>query len=100
MANMAVPAWFPYFAVARRRVISAAFTLNAIRGNAMLRIAAILTLMLSFGMGAAKAQPFAPNEAGVTMGHWHLTTHDVAGTEKILVAMGGKAMKTGQFEIV
>src|SRR3954452_9905726 len=43
--------------------------------------------------GTAWAQPFAPNEAGVTMGHWHLNSHDVEVNKNILVSMGGTASK-------
>ena len=33
---------------------------------------------LPFTIGAATAQPFPFNEAGVTNGHWHLNSKDVA----------------------
>jgi catechol 2,3-dioxygenase-like lactoylglutathione lyase family enzyme len=50
--------------------------------------------------GTAWAQAFPPNEAGVTMGHWHLNTRDVDANRKIFVAMGGTAIKAGNFEVV
>ncbi len=50
--------------------------------------------------GTAWAQAFPPNEAGVTMGHWHLNSRDVEANKKIFVAMGGTAIKNGNFEIV
>jgi catechol 2,3-dioxygenase-like lactoylglutathione lyase family enzyme len=50
--------------------------------------------------GTPFAQAFPPNEAGVTMGHWHLNSRDVEANKKILVAMGGTAIKPGDFEIV
>src|SRR5262249_7107283 len=34
-------------------------------------------------------------EAGVTNGHWHLNSKDVAVNEKIFVGMGGKAFQAG-----
>ncbi len=37
--------------------------------------------------GAASAQPFPANEAGVTMGHLHLNSRDVAANKKIFVAI-------------
>ena len=43
----------------------------------------------------ASAQPFPVNEAGVTMGHWHLNSRDIEANKKILVAMGGTAIKPG-----
>ena len=45
--------------------------------------------------GAACAQPFPFNQAGVTNGHWHLNSRDVAANEKIFVGMGGKAFVAG-----
>jgi catechol 2,3-dioxygenase-like lactoylglutathione lyase family enzyme len=39
--------------------------------------------------GAAWAQPYAPNEAGVTMGHWHLNSRDIEVNKRIFMAMGG-----------
>src|SRR5438034_6293720 len=44
-------------------------------------------LMLS--TGTAWGQPFQPNDAGVTMGHWHLNTRNIEATRKIFMAMGG-----------
>src|ERR1700756_2876895 len=43
--------------------------------------------MLSSGM--AWGQAFPPNEAGVTMGHWHLNVRNIEATRKIFMAMGG-----------
>ena len=48
-----------------------------------------LCLVTSLAAGTAFAQPYAPNEAGVTMGHWHLNSKDVAANKKIFLAMGG-----------
>ena len=42
--------------------------------------------------GTAIAQPLPFNEAGVTMGHWHMASRDVQANKKIFVAMGGTAM--------
>lgn len=42
--------------------------------------------------GTAIAQPLPFNEAGVTMGHWHMASRDVQANKKIFVAMGGAAM--------
>jgi catechol 2,3-dioxygenase-like lactoylglutathione lyase family enzyme len=50
--------------------------------------------------GMAWAQAFPPNEAGVTMGHWHLNTRDVEANKRIFVALGGTAIKAGNFEVV
>ena len=56
--------------------------------------------LLTPGAAWAQAAIFPPNDAGVTMGHWHLNSRDVEGSKKILVAMGGTAIKNGNFEIV
>ncbi len=50
--------------------------------------------------GTAWAQAYPPNEAGVTMGHWHLNSKDVEASKKIFVGMGGTPIKPGDFEIV
>src|SRR5204863_9165366 len=71
-------------------------------------LAAVKTLFLALSMlsllapGTASAQAalFPPNAAGVTMGHWHLNSKDIEANKKILVAMGGTAIKAGNFEIV
>jgi catechol 2,3-dioxygenase-like lactoylglutathione lyase family enzyme len=66
----------------------------------MTRLIAALTLMLILVAGTALAQSFPPNAMGVTMGHWHLNSRDVEANKKILVAMGGTAIKNGNFDIV
>jgi catechol 2,3-dioxygenase-like lactoylglutathione lyase family enzyme/extradiol dioxygenase family protein len=66
----------------------------------MTRLIAALWLVSSLAAGSAWAQPFPFNDAGVTMGHWHLNSSDVEASKKIFVGMGGTAMKPGDFEIV
>ena len=58
----------------------------------------VATWVLAGGM--AWAQAFPPNETGVTMGHWHLNTRDVEANKKLFVALGGTAIKSGNFEVV
>ena len=48
-----------------------------------------LWLISNLAAGAAWAEPFAPNEAGVTMGHWHLNSANIEVNKKIFVGMGG-----------
>jgi predicted enzyme related to lactoylglutathione lyase len=55
-------------------------------------------LLLVAGPASAQREPF--NAAGVTMGHWHLNSHSVAANKALFVALGGKAIKPGDFEIV
>ena len=45
--------------------------------------------------GSAFAQQAPFNEAGVTMGHWHIASRDVQANKKIFVAMGGTALAGG-----
>src|SRR5262245_36836158 len=70
------------------------------RRNAVKKLLYALLILALLAPAAASAQPFPVNAAGVTMGHWHLNSRDVEATKKILVTMGGAAMKTGNFEIV
>ena len=64
--------------------------------------AATLLLASSLAGGTAFAQgmrmPF--NDAGVTMGHWHLNSSNIEASKKIFVGMGGKWSKPGDFDIV
>ena len=55
-------------------------------------LVAVLCLVSTLATGGAFAQPFPFNEAGVTMGHWHFSSHDVDASRKIFVAMGGQAL--------
>lgn len=66
----------------------------------MTRLFAALWLVSNLAAGMAWAQPFPFNEMGVTMGHWHLNSHDVEANKKIFAGMGGIAMKPGDFDIV
>ena len=45
--------------------------------------------------GTASAQPAAFNEAGVTMGHWHIASKDVEANKKLFLGMGGKLFMPG-----
>ena len=60
----------------------------------------VLWLASQLAVGSAFAQAAPPNEAGVTMGHWHLNSRDVEANKKIFVALGGVAAKPGDFDIV
>jgi hypothetical protein len=59
-----------------------------------------LWLVSNLAAGAAWAQPFTPNEMGVTMGHWHLNSRDVEAQKKIFVGMGGTAGPPGDLQRV
>src|SRR5207245_2319751 len=58
------------------------------------------SVILSLSAGTAWAQAFPPNEAGVTMGNWHLNSRDGAANKKIFLALGGTEVKGGNFETV
>ena len=66
----------------------------------MRRLISICCAMWILAGGLAWAQAFPPNDAGVTMGHWHLNTRDVEANKKLFVALGGTAIKAGNFEVV
>ncbi len=57
-------------------------------------------LVSSLMAGAAWAQPYTPNEAGVTMGHWHLNSADIETNKKIFLSMGGTAGPAGPLQRV
>ena len=66
----------------------------------MIRLIAVMGFVSAIAAGAACAQPYPFNVAGVTMGHWHLNSRDIEVSKKIFVAMGGIATKPGDFELV
>lgn len=66
----------------------------------MTRLLSVLWLVSNLAAGAAFAQPYAPNDTGVTMGHWHLNSVDVEANKKIFVGMGGTYIKAGVFDVV
>jgi len=57
--------------------------------------AAALLLGSALAAGQAAAQPAPFNDAGVTMGHWHIISKDVEANKKIFVGMGGKLFMIG-----
>ena len=57
-------------------------------------------LASTLATGTAAAQPYPFNDAGVTMGHWHIASRDVQANKKIFVAMGGTPITTGTAESV
>ena len=61
---------------------------------------AALFLTTTLATGTAFAQPFTPNEAGVTMGHWHLNSRDLEANKKIFVGMGGTLNSSGPLQRV
>src|SRR6266478_6400863 len=66
----------------------------------MKKLISILWVISVLSVSQAWAQAFPPNEAGVTMGHWHLNSRDIEVSKKIFVAMGGTEIKGGNFQVV
>jgi catechol 2,3-dioxygenase-like lactoylglutathione lyase family enzyme len=56
-------------------------------------VALLFASTLTIGTAAAQPAPF--NEAGVTMGHWHIVSKDVEANKKLFLAMGGKLLMPG-----
>ena len=56
-------------------------------------VALVLVSTLTAGRAAAQPAPF--NQAGVTMGHWHIASKDVEANKKLFLAMGGKLFMPG-----
>jgi predicted enzyme related to lactoylglutathione lyase len=54
-----------------------------------------LLLASALAAGSAAAQPAPFNEAGVTMGHWHIASKDVEANKKVFLGMGGKLFMPG-----
>jgi catechol 2,3-dioxygenase-like lactoylglutathione lyase family enzyme len=70
------------------------------REEAMKKLISALWIVSGLTAGAAWAQPYAPNEAGVTNGHWHVNSRDAEANKKIFVAMGGVAGEPGALQRV
>src|SRR5712671_4070987 len=51
-----------------------------------------LGLAFTLAAGTAQAQLAPFNDVGVTMGHWHFISKDVAANKKIFLGMGGQAV--------
>jgi catechol 2,3-dioxygenase-like lactoylglutathione lyase family enzyme len=59
------------------------------------KLFAALLLASAFAAGNASAQPVPFNEAGVTMGHWHLISKDVEANKNLFLGMGAKMFMLG-----
>ena len=58
-------------------------------------VLATLLIVSTLAAGTAAAQPAPVNQAGVTMGHWHIASKDVEANKKLFLAMGGKLYMPG-----
>jgi catechol 2,3-dioxygenase-like lactoylglutathione lyase family enzyme len=59
------------------------------------RVFVSLLFALALAAGTVAAQPAPFNQAGVTMGHWHIASKDVEANKKLFLAMGGKLFMPG-----
>lgn len=66
----------------------------------MRRFVLALSLVTLCPLAGLHAQVFAPNEAGVAMGHWHTTVKDVEASKKFWVLLGGTPAKVGGTEAI
>jgi catechol 2,3-dioxygenase-like lactoylglutathione lyase family enzyme len=69
--------------------------LNREEASVKTTVFAGLLFASALATGSAFAQPAAFNEAGVTMGHWHIASKDVEANKKLFLAMGGKLYMPG-----
>src|SRR6516164_758688 len=69
--------------------------LNREEASVKTTVFAGLLFASALAAGSAVAQPAAFNEAGVTMGHWHIASKDVEANKKLFLAMGGKLYMPG-----
>jgi catechol 2,3-dioxygenase-like lactoylglutathione lyase family enzyme len=71
--------------------------LNQLNREASVKTKTFLALLFASTLlaGGAAAQQAPFNEAGVTMGHWHLISKDVEANKKLFQAMGGKLYVVG-----
>ena len=58
-------------------------------------VLAALLFVSTLTAGTAAAQPAPFNQAGVTMGHWHIVSKDIEANKKLFLAMGGKLYMPG-----
>ena len=63
----------------------------AVKKTMLIALALASTLLAR--PAAAQLAPY--NQAGITMGHWHIASKDVEANKKLFVAMGGKLYMPG-----
>ena len=66
----------------------------------MNRILLLLGVVILWPLGALRAQLYAPNAEGVTMGHLHTIVRSVEATKKVWTAMGGQAIKIDDTDVI
>ena len=65
-----------------------------------LRLTSVVLATLMLSAPSALAQLPAPGDAGVAMGHMHLTAKDVEGTRKLFTAIGGTPVANGTLQMI
>ena len=66
----------------------------------MKRLIFMLSLVALASLPMSWAQLYAPNQAGVSLGHWHTLVRDVEATRKVWVALGGMPMQIDGTDVI
>ena len=66
----------------------------------MKRLISVLSLVVLWPLAASWAQLYPPNEAGVSLGHWHTIVRDMEATKKFWIAVGGTPIKIDDTEVM
>jgi len=66
----------------------------------MKRTIGILLLIVVWPLAVSRAHLLAPNEEGVSMGHWYTIVRDVDAAKKFWTLMGGTPMKVDGMDVI
>ena len=66
----------------------------------MKRVVSVLMIAMLCPLAASRAQLRTPNDAGVSMGHWHLTVRDLEASKKFWTSIGGTPIKVDGMEAI
>ena len=66
----------------------------------MKKLISVLSLVVLWPSGAARAQLSPPNSLGVSMGHLHYNVRDVAANKKFWIALGATPVRMGKTEVL
>src|SRR5260370_42452102 len=83
--------WQIHFTIRQR------YSRPTFREDIMKAFVSMLLLPWSLAAGPTFAQAYPPNEAGGTMGHWHLNSQQGEANKKLFVALGGAPARPSAF---
>jgi hypothetical protein len=66
----------------------------------MKRLISVLSLIMLWPLAASQAQVLAPNEAGVSMGHWYTIVRNVEAAKKFWILMGGSPIEVDGTDVI